>query len=346
MHTQAAKSIVGTLIATALAAAIVVGVAAVLRIDFWGQRGSGLSVRFDYDLEEFQQIDPALIRYRPVGGIFPGMREVRALAVGPEDRIYVAGDRAIRVFGPAGAELMEIALEDQPRCLAVAGVGDAFPGRVYAGLKTHVEVYSAQGKRKAVWDNLGQRAVLTSIAVAEQGVFVADAGNRIVLRYDTDGKLMGRIGQRDEDRNIPGFVIPSPYFDLATAPDGLLRVVNPGRHCVEAYTADGDLVVSWGKPTAAIEGFCGCCNPVNIAILPDGRFVTAEKGIPRVKVYTAEGRFDSVVVGPEMLVPTASAIEETRSRHKLLAVDVAADSQGRVLVLDPSAGRVRVFERE
>ena len=66
------------------------------------------------------------------------------------------------------------------------------------------------------------------------------------------------------------------------ASDGLLRVVNPGRHRIEAYTFDGDLEFSWGKVSVGIEGFCGCCNPVNFAILSDGSFITCEKGLTRV----------------------------------------------------------------
>jgi hypothetical protein len=85
---------------------------------------------------------------------------------------------------------------------------------------------------------------------------------------------------------------------------------------------------------------------VHIALFPDGRFVTAEKGIPRVKVYSADGTFESVVVGPETLAPTATAAEETRPEHKLLAVDVAVDGSGRIWVLDPGARQLRVFEQK
>jgi hypothetical protein len=176
-------------------------------------------------------------------------------------------------------------------------------------------------------------------------VFVADAGNRIVLRYDPAGKLLGKIGKRDPGRHILGFVIPSPHFDLALTADGLLRVVNPGAHRIEAYTLDGDLEVFWGKHGEGIEGFCGCCNPANLAILPDGRFVTSEKGIPRVKIYAADGKFVGVVAGPETLAPTETILEETRPDHKLPVFDVAADSRGRVLVLDPLAMKVRIFEK-
>ena len=157
-------------------------------------------------------------------------------------------------------------------------------------MRDHVEVYDAQGKRQAVWDRPGPRAVLTSIALGEEDVFVADAGSLVVWRYDPAGKVIGQIGRRDPSRGIAGFVCPSPYFDVALAPDGLLRIANPGVHRVEAYTFDGHQELSWGKAGMAIGEFCGCCGPSHIAILPDGRVVTAEKGIPRVKVYSPVGR--------------------------------------------------------
>jgi len=125
--------------------------------------------------------------------------------------------------------------------------------------------------------------------------------------------------------------VPSPYFDLLVAPDGLLRIVDPGRHKITAFTEGGDLELSWGKPTLEIEGFGGCCNPSHIAMLEDGRFVTSEKGIARVKVHDAEGRFVTAVVGP------AGLDTETGP------CDVAVDSKGRILVLDPGRGVLRIF---
>ncbi len=140
--------------------------------------------------------------------------------------------------------------------------------------------------------------------------------------------------------------MPSPYFDVAVAPDGLLRVANPGTHRIEAFTFDGHLELSWGKRGMGIEAFCGCCNPSNIAILADGRVVTAEKGIPRVKVYSESGEFECVVVGPEILAPNRSATVETRDELRLHPVDLAVDSRSRILVLDPAAGSVRIFEHK
>ncbi len=72
--------------------------------------------------------------------------------------------------------------------------------------------------------------------------------------------------------------------------------------------------------------------------------MTAEKGLLRVKVYSTHGRFECVVAGPEDLdVPPADATQDLFD-HELKAVDVAADSQGRVLVLNPANNKVQVYE--
>lgn len=347
MNPSKISSITGPAIAAVVVLAIVVAAAAVSRVDLTGDAGSRLPERFDYNLENFKKIDPALVLYAQTAEIPLELSAGRAVAVGPEDRIYVAGDRAVLVLDPDGKKRSEIVLEDEPRCLAVAGSTDDSPERIYVGMKDHVEVYDLHGKREAVWERLGDKAVLTSIAVGQSDVFVADAGNRIVLRYDRQGKRLTEIGRRDREQKIYGFIIPSPYFDVAVTPDGLLRAVNPGAHRVEAYTADGHFEepLVWGKASLGVEGFCGCCNPANLAVLPGGGYVTAEKGIPRVKIYGEDGGFAGVVAGPDTLAPTAAITEETREDHKLEVVDVAADSRGRVLVLDPTARKVRVFER-
>ncbi len=345
MSPKTSNTMAGVLAIAVVLVAIVVGVVALIRTDPLREESDAASDRFEYDLDKYMEVDPALIRYSQTGQIDPAMKLPRAVAVGSDDRVYVAGDELIRVFDSAGTEVLQIALEGRPQCLTVAGDDHAFPGRVYVGMREHIEVYSPDGARQAVWQGLGGRAVLTSIATDHENVFLADAGNKIVLRCDTDGQVVGRIGKRDPAKNIPGFVIPSPYFDILMAPDGLLRVVNPGKHQIEAYTVRGDLELTWGKPTLAIEGFSGCCNPVNLTVLPDGRFVTAEKGIPRVKIYSAAGRFECVVASPAMLLSTTAIVDETRESHKLLVVDLATDSRGRILILDPTARALRVFER-
>ena len=333
MHTRRAVTKTDVLIGVTVLLAIIVAAVAVLKFDPFAEQGGG-GPGLDDDRETRRKIDPALIQYRQTGDDIPvEMQQVRGLAVGPDDQIYVAGDKAIGVLGAGGTRLTEISLDGEPRCLAVGDRQHVFPGRIYVGMNDHVEVLEAGRESAGVWKTLGEKALLTSIAVAEKDVFVADAGNRIVWRYDTAGKLSkGRIGTPDKARKIPGFLVTSAYFDLDVSPEGLLCVVNPRRLRIEAYTFDGDLESFWGKAASGIEGFFGCCNPVQFTLLSDGRFVTAEKGIPLVKLYSAEGEFICVVAGPEQ-VPAVAA-------------DVAADSRDRILILDPQAGSVRVFEHK
>ncbi len=328
-------------ILVAVFVAIAIAVVAIVRLDTTGKKGSGLGKEFIYDVKDLAKIDPNLILYEETGAIGTGFKVARGIAVGFDGHVYVAGDKSIRVVFGSHWLPDDIKLADMPMCLTVTG-----DGKIYVGFKDHVEIYDGQGKRLATWQSLGDDAVLTSIAVSKNDVFVADAGNRIVVHYDTAGKLINRIGARDKDKNIPGFVVPSPYFDLAVARDGLLRVTNPGNHRIEAYTFEGDLEFSWGQFSAGVKGFCGCCNPVNFAILQDESFVTCEKGLVRIKIYDPAGVFVGAVAGPEQLVQEGtSRICETAAECQTGSFDVAVDTRGRIFVLDTIKNVVRIFTR-
>jgi hypothetical protein len=161
-----------------------------------------------------------------------------------------------------------------------------------------------------------------------------------------EGKIVKRIGAKDKELDIPGFVIPTPYFDLLVGTDGWLRVVNPGRHRIEAYTFDGYLEFSWGKFSSKIESFTGCCNPVSIAMLDDGSFITCEKGLVRVKEYDVEGNFVGVVATPKQLAGGRKIqICQYPAQCQVGGFDIAVDSKGRVLVLDTVRNVVRTFSR-
>ncbi|MGD0898747.1 MAG: hypothetical protein ABR915_12995 [Thermoguttaceae bacterium] len=283
------------------------------------------------------EIDPALIRYEQTAEIPTGLKKANALAVAPGDIIYAGGDQRLCSFTADGTKLAGIPLAAEPTCLAIGGVDHRLPGLVhagpgvmYVGLGNHIEVLDSAGSRLAVWEPPGAKSLLTSLAVADQYVVAADAGESIVWRYTADGKQKTRIGDPDPRRHISGFFVPSPYFDLALGADGLLYVVNPRALRLEGYTFGGDLETTWGKGSPAIEDFFGCCNPVHFAVLPDGRFVTAEKGFPRIKIYSPGGKFECVVAGPRQMSHTAA--------------DIAADRRGRILALDPSTASVRVFQ--
>jgi hypothetical protein len=327
-----------------IASALVVAALALWMVDRSGKNGNGLPDDFNYKIDEYQEIDPSLIAYREAVTFPSELTVPKAIAVSSGDAIYVAGDQAIMVFSPDGAQSGTIELEAAPSCLSVVPWGHTLGGSILVGIGDHLEGYNPKSQRFATWPSLGDHALLTSIAVAEEDIFVADAGQARVHRLNLEGEVVGTIGNHDAKGNKAAFAVPSPFFDVAIHPDGWLRVINPGALRVEAFSFDGNLELFWGKASADIEGFFGCCNPANMAVLPDGRYITAEKGLIRVKVYSADGQFESVVAGPKAFGAEAAAANESLSDHEYTAVDVAVDSTGRVIVLDLTTGQVHVFE--
>ncbi len=293
-----------------------------------------------YDVDSFRRVDPALVHYDRVVQFPVGQPEARRLAIGPDGRVYVAAGRGVLVFTAAGARAAEIKVGDLARSVHVAA-----DGSIYVGLRDRVEVYQAGGRRVARWPAFGGKPFLTALLAWGEEVFVADAGNRVVYRCDREGRLQLRLGERNLDRQVPGLILPSPFLDVEAGRDGLVWINNPGRHKVEAYTHDGDLEQSWGRPGVAIDAFCGCCNPVSLAALPDGRWVTGEKGLPRVKVYSADGRLESVVAVPDQFAAVASEDRESRSVTDTVqdGLDVAVDAEGQVWVLDLVGATVQSF---
>lgn len=283
---------------------------------------------FQYDIESFKKSEADLVHYNEVGRIPLELQNALGVSVGPDDRIYVSGDKSVLIFEKDRTLHSEISMSDPVFCLSVDKNHD-----LYLGLADHVEVFDRRGRRKARWPSLGAEAIITSIALAKESVFVADAGDLVVWKFDKSGHRLKRIGEKDETKDIPGFIIPSPFFDVAMDPDGFLWVANTGRHSLENYTQDGDFRTSWGEFSMDIEGFCGCCNPTHFIILEDGSFVTSEKGIVRVKVYNRIGKLVSVVAPPDQFV------------EGTVGLDLAADSSLKIYVLDPLQKLVRIFER-
>lgn len=293
--------------------------------------------KFDYHVERFRIVEPALIRYKRTLRFGVPKTAARRLALGPDQHLYVAAGNSILVLDQRGALLRALDASSSVRSIALGP-----DGTIFAGVNDHIEVFDAQFKPSATWDAPKGRPLLTGIAVSANEVFVADAGNRIVWRYDRSGRLLRRIGEKDAQRDIPGFAVPSPFFDVKLGHDGLLRVANPGRHRVETYTPDGDLEFSWGKPGAAIDAFCGCCNPCNLDLLPDGRVVTFEKGLPRVKIFSMKGVLECVVAPPGSFADPAQGIIACEDCG-YGGIDGVVDGRGNVLVLDRIGQDIQVF---
>ncbi|MBN1479416.1 hypothetical protein JXA70_04010 [candidate division KSB1 bacterium] len=284
---------------------------------------------FEYNIDNFAQSGASYLSYEQVHDFPLQADQAHALGVDDWDRIYVSDGNKIDMYDEQGRLLQSATAAGFIRALDVD-----VNKNIYLALESAVDVLDSTFTRQAMWPDLGSLAFLTSIAVGDTDVYVADAGQQVVWRYDKAGHLLNKIGEKDDSQDVPGFLIPSPYFDVLIDSDGYLWAVNTGRHQFENYLPDGSLRSSWQKSSMSIDGFSGCCNPAHAAMLPDGAFVTSEKGLLRIKIHNAIGELQAVVAMPDQFDNDADAVE------------VAVNSKEQIIVLDAKRQQVRIFQKK
>ena len=309
---------------------IVLAVAIVIIIgrDFIGKKaGKPIENPYEYNIDEYKKVDSTKILYFEKIN-FPVKADSWGGIAVSDSTIVVAVANNLLQYNYSGKLLSSKPMIDTATCVAVDK-----NRQIWVGMRHYVVMYDMNGTLVKRWNSFGENAVITSLAVSDEFVYVADAGNRIVYQCNTNGQTEQKIGEKDEHKGIPGFIIPSPYFDVALDDRGFLWAANTGRHVFENYNPDGSLRSSWGITSFKIEGFSGCCNPAHFAMMDDNSFVTSEKGMPRIKLYDQHGQFTGIVAAPNSFTGSA-------------APDIAVDKQHRVIALDFERSQVRIFERK
>ena len=183
---------------------------------------------------------------------------------------------------------------------------------------------------------------MTSLAGAVDGtIFAADGGSSSIWQISLDGEVLDRLAGGKGGR----FSVPKSFFPITWA-DGGLVVAHPGRHRVERYAAAGELKSRWGKRSRGLDGFSGCCNPVSVAVTGSGEFVTAERGQPRIKLFGKDGKFRSVIAGPEAF--DAEEHEQVETDAELVTCQNGGIEVGllgdKVVALDHTIASFRLFD--
>jgi hypothetical protein len=287
--------------------------------------GNRTDNKYELDLDDYNNVDTSLIRYKETRNYTISADSLRGIACYGQ-KIYIVADNFLQAFNLKGNQLLKTTLPYKPTCLDIAE-----EGKIVVGFRNRIGLFNDSGVQIWVTDTLNSRAVITAIAVKGLLIFVADAGNRVVHRFDTSGSYINSFEGKTGGNGAHGFIVPSAYFDLKINRNGVLWVVNPGKHAFENYTYEGDLKISWGKSSVRLEGFSGCCNPAHFTFIPDGSFVTSEKLLVRIKIHKPSGEFLSVVASPEKFEENGKA------------PDVATDDYGNIYALDYDRKIIRVF---
>ncbi len=290
-----------------------------------------------YSVEKQRMIDTSQICYREAKLVHTNLTGMQGIALDTGLNVYICGNRLIRIYDRSWQIKADFTVDSGAYCIATGPDGE-----IYVGFGDHIEVFDLSGKRRAKWDPYRDHGFLTSLVVIGDEVFAADGENKIILRYDRKGNLLNIIGKKDREKGVEGFIIPSMYFDVAAGPDNELWAANTGRHEIQRFSPDGSLISFWGTASMGLEGFAGCCNPIHFAILPDGYFVTYEKGLDRIKIYNQAGKYVCAVSGPSQAGNNSSGACRVSSPVH----DLAVDREGKVYALDGEKLVIRVFTRK
>jgi len=217
--------------------------------------------------------------------------KLSSVAVAPDGNIFLGGDSFVKAVDNNLNDLWKLPAEQKITALSVSG------DTVFASTQETILLISTSGKLLDEWGPYEDNSIITSVSAGKNVIAVADAGTRRVFVLDKKGVMRSMMGQSEEQ-----FVIPSSYFDVAL--DGnQLFVANTGNRRVETWTTEGKKLSQFGEPGTAPGAFCGCCNPAHFALIPQG-FVTAEKGINRIKILDRNGDFIEFVSSQNDFIPS------------------------------------------
>jgi len=246
---------------------------------------------------------------------------LKAVTIGPAGKIYLGGDSFVSCYDKDLKLMWNLKTPSPVTSLSIFG------DTVFAATMEQILIMSPEGRMKSEWGPFEDSSIITSVSSNRKYVAFADAGNKTVFILDKGGEVKSMIGQNDGQ-----FVIPSPYFDVALDYDNNLFIANTGHHRIETRTIAGVIKNYFGEAGTAPGLFCGCCAPAHFIVVPEG-FVTAEKGINRIKILNKKGEFVEFVNSKNNFV-------------KSIPLDLASADGNTIYAANPADSKLYVFTRK
>lgn len=247
--------------------------------------------------------------------------KLKAVAVMKNGNIILGGESFISSYDADFKPLWNLKADNPVTALAVSG------DTIFASSQELILVFNIKGEKLNEWGPFEDKAIITSVASNRSYVAFADAGNKLVFILDKKGNVKYMVGQSGEP-----FIVPSPYFDVALSDNNLLYVANTGNRRIETRDITGALIGYFGEPGTAPGAFCGCCNPAHFALAAGG-FITAEKGINRIKILNGKGGFTEFVSSVNDFVAP-------------LPLDIASADGKTIYGANPADNKLYVFNRK
>jgi hypothetical protein len=251
----------------------------------------------------------------------PAKGQLNAVATSKNGNIFLGGEPFIACYDSDFKLGWEYKTEMPVTALAASG------DNLYAAVQGTILVLNYKGEKVDEWGPFEENSMITSLSVNDKYVAFADATNKTVFVLDKKGIVKSLIGKSE----VP-FIIPSLYFDIALGVDNIIYIANTGNRRIERRNIEGKLLDFFGEPGTDPQAFCGCCNPAHFALISGG-FITAEKGINRIKILDSKGKFVEFVSSVNDFVPP-------------LPLDIASPDGKVIYGANPADSKLYVFRRK
>jgi peptidylglycine monooxygenase len=178
---------------------------------------------------------------------------------------------------PAGMKL------DQPSHVAVDSRGEVY---VYQRGDPPVVVLDPSGHYARSWGSGVIRDAHGIFVTTDDRVVLVDRDAHQILVCDRTGRLLMTLGERHRPRHQAPFNHPT---DVAVAANGDFYVTDGyGNSCVHRFSADGELICTWGRPGTGPGEFS---TPHAVWVDAWDNVLVADRENNRVQLFTLDGDY-------------------------------------------------------
>lgn len=214
--------------------------------------------------------------------------------------------------------------------VSLTGIGITDDGKIFVGDSIRRSVYLITPGKKRI-SRLPQPpeglSTVGGIAIDNKNnfVYVVDARNHRVVRYNTNGKYLRSFGSRGVE---PGkFNYP---YDVAVDNEGFWAVLDSGNFRVQVFSPDGEVVSTFGK-VGTLPGMFA--RPRGLAFDNDGHIYVADAAFGNFQIFDYQGNV-YLFVGKNGSAPG----------QFFLPMGIYVDKKDRVYVVDQANKRVQIFQ--